>query len=168
MYKWATFLRTWNIVSQLLCCCSLSHIWVCDPIDCSMPGLPVPHYLPECAQTYVHWVNDSIHPSHPLLSPSPLPSVFPSIRVFSRVSSSYQVAKVLELQLQDQSFQWLFRIDEFDLLTVHGTLRSRLQHHSSKASILRHSAFFMVQLLHPYMTSFDHMDVCQQSDVSAF
>ena len=72
--------------------------------------------------------------------------------LFQRVSSLYQLAKVLELQLQHQSFQWIFRIDWFDFLAVPGTLKSLLQHHSSKASILQHSAFFMVQLSHPYKT----------------
>ena len=81
-----------------------------------------------------------------------LPSVFPSIRVFSRVSSVYQVAKILELQLQYQSFQWIFRIDFlrigwFDLPAVQGTLQNLLQHHSSKASVLQCS--HMVQLSHP-------------------
>ena len=88
-----------------------------------------------------------------------LPSIFPSIRVFSNGQSiSHQVAKVLEFQLQHQSFQITprlisFRIDWLDLLAVQGTLKSLLQHHSSKASILWHSAFFTVQLSHPYMTT---------------
>ena len=82
-----------------------------------------------------------------------LPSIFPSISLFQWASSSHQVAKVLELQLQHQSFQWIFRIDWFDLLAVQGTLKSLLQHHSSKAPILQRSAFFMVQLSHPYMTT---------------
>ena len=87
-----------------------------------------------------------------------LPSIFPRIRVFSWswVSSSHQVAKALEFQLQ--SFQRIvrmisFKMDWLDLLAVQGTLKSLLQYHSSKASILRHSAFFMVQLSHPYMTT---------------
>jgi len=92
---------------------------------------------------------------HPLLLP---PSIFPSIRVFQWGSSSHQVAKVLKFQLQLQSFQWIsglisFRIDWLDLLAAQGTLKSLLQHHSSKASILCHSAFFIVQLSHPYMTT---------------
>ena len=76
-----------------------------------LPSPSLPSRLPEFAQIRIHWVGDAIQSFHPLSFPSPLPSVFPSIRVFSRVSSSYQVAKVLELQLQDQSFQWIFRID---------------------------------------------------------
>ena len=97
--------------------------------------------------------------SHPLLSPSP-PALNLSQHqgLFKWVSSLYEVTKVLELQLQHQSFQWIFRtdllrMDWLDLLAVQGTLKSLLQHHSSKASILRHSAFFTVQLSHPYMTT---------------
>ena len=102
----------------------------------------------------IEWVMPSNHLilCHPLLI---LPSIFLSNRVFSRVSSSHQVTKVLELQFQHQSFQWMicFRMDWFDLLAVQGTLKRLLQHHSSKTSILWHSAFFRVQLSHPYMTT---------------
>ena len=125
----------------------------------STPGLPVHHQLPEFTQTHVHWVGDVIQPSHPLLSPSP-PAPNPSQHqgVFQWINSSHEVAKVLEFQCQHQSFQWTsglvsFRIDWLDLLAVQGTLKSLFQHHSSKASILRHSAFFTVQLSHPYMTT---------------
>ena len=120
--------------------------------------LPVFHHLPELAQTHVHWVSDVIQPSHPLLSPSP-PAFNLSQHqgLFKWVSPSQQLAKVLEFKLQHQSFQLFsglisFRIDWFDLLAVQGTLKSLLQHHSSKASILQRLAFFMVQLSHPYMT----------------
>ena len=108
--------------------------------------------LPEFAQVHVHWVSDAIQPSHPLSSPSlPTFNLFWHQGLFQGVSSSHQVAEVLELQLQHQSFQWLFRvvsfrIDWFDLLSVQGTLKSLLRHHNSKASILQHSAFFTVQL----------------------
>ena len=133
---------------------SLSGIWLCDPMDCSTPGLPV-HYQPDFTQTHLHWVSYAIQPSHSLSSPSP-PAFNPSQHqgLFQWVSSLNQVAKVLEFQLQHQSFQWKFRlisfrIDWFDLLALQGTLKSLLQHHSLKASILRCSAFFIVQLLHP-------------------
>ena len=91
---------------------SLSHVQLCDPMDCSMPGLPVHHQLPEFTRTHVHWVSDAIQPSHPLLSPSP-PTFNLSQHqgLFRWVSSSPQVAKVLEFQLQHQSFQWIFRTD---------------------------------------------------------
>ena len=126
----------------------------------STPGLPVHHQLPESTQTHVHWVGDAIQPPHPLSSPSP-PALNLSQHqgLFQWVSSLHQVAKVLEFQLQHQSFQWtprtdlLFRMDWLDLLAVQGTLKSLLQHHSSKASILWNSAFFIVQLSHPYMTT---------------
>ena len=88
---------------------------LCDPMNCSTPGFPVLHILPELAQTHVHWVGDAIQPSNHLILYHPLlllPSVFPSIRVFSNESGAlHQVAKVLELQLQYQSFQWIFRVD---------------------------------------------------------
>ena len=84
---------------------------LCDPMDCSTPGLLAYHKLPEFTQAHVHWVSDAIQLSHPLPSPSPLPSIFPSISLFKWFSSSHQVAKVLEFQLQHQSFQWIFRTD---------------------------------------------------------
>ena len=87
---------------------------LCSPMDCSIPGSPVYHQLPELAQTHAHWVSDAIQPSHPLLSPSPPAfSLSQHQGLFQWVSSSHQVAKVLEFQLQHQSFQWLtaFRID---------------------------------------------------------
>ena len=128
-----------------------------DLMNRSMPGLPVHHQLPEFTQTHVHWVRDAIQPSHPLSSRSPPAFNFSQHQgLFQWVSSLHQVAKVLEFQLQ--SFQWIFRmisfrIDWLDLLAVQGTLKSFLQHYSSKASILRCSAFFMVQLSYPYMTT---------------
>ena len=87
---------------------------VCNPMDCSTPGLPVHHQLPEPTQTRVHWVGDAIQSSHPLLSPSP-----PTFKLsqhqglFKWVSSLHHVVKVLEFQLQHQSFQWIFRTDIF-------------------------------------------------------
>ena len=90
----------------------LNHVWLYKPMDCSTPGLPVHHQLPELTQTHVHWVGDAIQPSQPLLSPSP-PTFNLSQQqgLFKWVSSSHQVAKVLELQLQHQSFRWIFRTD---------------------------------------------------------
>ena len=131
---------------------------LCNPMNCSTPGLPIHHQVSEFTQTHVHWVGDAIQPSHPLSFPPP-PSLNPSsLRVFSNVSSSHHVAKVLEFQPQCQSFQWTlglisFRMDWLDLLAVQGMLKSLLQHHSSKASILWCSAFFIVQLSPPYMTT---------------
>ena len=131
---------------------------LCDPMDWNTPGFPVHHQLPELAQTHVRWIGDAIQPSPPLSSPSlPAFNLSQHQGLFKRVSSSYQVSKVLVFQLQHQSFQWKsglisFRMDWLDLLAVQGTHKSLLQHHSSKASILRCSAFFIVQLSHPYMT----------------
>ena len=127
-------------------------------MDCSTPGFPVHHQLPEFAQIHVYRVGDAIQPSHPLSSPSPPAfSLSQHQGLFQWVSSSHQVAKVLELQLHvspsnEYSGLISFRIDQLDLLAVQGTLKS-LQHHSSKASILWPSAFFTVQLSHPYMTT---------------
>ena len=91
---------------------SFSHVWLCDPMDCSRPCFPVHHQLPELAQTHVHRVGDAIQPSHPLSSPSP-PTFNLSQHqgLYQWVSSLHQVAKVLEFQLQHQSFQWIFRTD---------------------------------------------------------
>ena len=127
-------------------------------MNCSTPGFPVHHQLPEFTQTHVHQVSDVIQPSHPLLSPSPPAfSLSQHQGLFQGVICLYQVAKVLEFQLQHQSFQYSgltsFRMDWLDLLAVQGTLKSLLHHHSSKASILWCSAFFIVQLSHPYMTT---------------
>ena len=131
---------------------------LCDPINHSTPGLPVHHQLPEFTQTHIHRVGDAIQPSHPLLSPSPAP-IPPSIRVFSNESAlRMRWPKYWSFSLSiDPSKEHpgliSFRIDWLDLLAVQGTLKSLLQHHSSKASILRCSAFFTVQLSHPYMTT---------------
>ena len=119
-------------------------------MNCSTPGLPVHYQLPESSQTHVHWAGDAIQQFHPLFSPSP-----PAFNLsqhqgfFQWASSSHQVAKVLEFQLQHQLIS--FRMNWLDLLVVQGTLKTLPQHHSSKASILQHSAFFIAQRSHPYM-----------------
>ena len=133
---------------------------LCDPMNYSAPGLPVHHQLPESTQTHVHWVSDAIQPSHPLSSPSP-PALNLSQHqgLFKWVSSSHQVAKVLEFQLQHQSFQWILRTDLLQDGLVGSPCSPRDSQrvfsntHSSKASILRCSAFFTIQLSHPYMTT---------------
>ena len=132
---------------------------LCDPVDCSTPGLPVHNQLLEFTQTLVRRVSDAIQPSHPLLSPSPPASIPPSIRVFSNESTlhmrwpkhwsfSFNISPSKE-----HPGLISFRMDWLDLLAVQGTLKSLLQYHSSKASILWGSAFFRVQLSHPYMTT---------------
>ena len=129
-------------------------------MDCSTLGFPVHYQLPEITQTHVHWVRDAIQPSHPL-SPSspPVFSLSQSIRVFSNESSlhitwpKYWSFNFNISPSNEYSGPISFTIDWSDLLAVQGTLKSLLQHHNSKASILQRSAFFMVQLSHPYMTT---------------
>ena len=132
-------------------------------MDCSTSGFPVHHQLQELTQIHAHWTSDAIQPSHPMSSPS-LPAFnhsphkgffffflnesvlcirWPKYWSFSfSISPSNEYSGLISL-----------RVDWFDLLSVQGTLRSLLQHHSSKASILQHSAFFIAQLSHPYMTT---------------
>ena len=150
IWNWLTYMYPLkNYVSWDDCCCSVieSCLILCDPMGSSTSGFPVLHYLPELAQTHIYWVSDVIQPSHLLLSPSP-PAFNPSQHqdFFQWVSYSHQVAKVLEFQLQHQSFQWtprtdLLRMDWLDLLAVQGTPKGLVQHNSSKASVLQHSAF---------------------------
>ena len=138
------------------CLVALSCETLCNPMDCSMSGFPGLNHLQELAQTHIHRVSDAIHLIlyHPLLL---LPSIFPSIRVFSNESvlrirwPKYWSFSFSISPSNEYSGLISFRIDWLDLLAVQGTLKSLLQHHSSKASILRRSAFFMVQLSHPYM-----------------
>ena len=137
----------------------LSRVRLLWPHELQHARPPCPSPTPRVTQTHVHQVGDAIQPSHPLSSPSP-PVLDPSQHqgLFQSVNSSQEVAKVLEFQLQDHSFQRTprlicFRMDWLDILAVQGTLKSLFQHHSSKASILWRSAFFTVQLSHPYMTT---------------
>ena len=118
-------------------------------------NFPVHHQLLELAQTHFHHVHDAIQPSHPLLSPSPPGLNLSQHRdLFQRVSSSYQVTFSFSISASNECLGLIsFRIDCFDLFAAQRTLKSLLQHHSSKASILLRSAFFVVQLLHPYMTT---------------
>ena len=126
-------------------------------MNCSMPGLPVHHQLPEFTQTQVHWVGDAIQQSHPLSSPSPALNLSQYQGLLKWVSSLHQVAKVLgfsfNISPSNEHPGLILRMDWLDLLAVQGTLKSLLWHHSSKASILWCSAFFTVQLSHPYMTT---------------
>ena len=135
-----------------------SCLTVCDPMNCSTSGFTVHHQLPEPTQTHVHWVGYTIQPSHPLLSLLLLPSIFPGIRAFSNRSAlcitwpKYWSFSFNISPCNEHSGLISFRMDWLDLLAVQGTPKSLLQHHSSKASIFRCSAFFIVQLSHPYMT----------------
>ena len=144
-------------------------------MDCSTTGFPVLHYLLEFAQTHVHWVSDIIQLSHALPPPSTsVLSLSQNQGLFQWVGSSPQVAKVLEQQLQHQSFSEYsglisFRIDWFDLLVVQGTLKNLLRCHNSKVPTLQCWAFFMAQLSHPYMIAGKNAVLTiWQSDVSDF
>ena len=132
---------------------------LCEPMNRSTPGLPVHHQQPEFTHTHVHRVGDAIQPSHPLSSPLLLPPIPLSIRVFSNESALYiRWPKYWSFSFsispsKEHPGLISLRVDWLDLLAVQGTLKSLLQHHSSKASILWRSAFFTLQLSHPYMTT---------------
>ena len=132
---------------------------LCDPMNHSTPGLPVHHQLPEFTQTHVHRVGDAIQPSHPLSSPSPPALNLSHIRVFSNESGlrirwpKYWSFSFNISPTNEHPRLFSFRMGWLDVLSVQGTLKSLLQHHSSKASILWCSAFFIVQFSHPYMTT---------------
>uniref|UniRef100_A0AC11EQ63 Uncharacterized protein n=1 Tax=Ovis aries TaxID=9940 RepID=A0AC11EQ63_SHEEP len=158
-FKWFVMCVSCRIAE---CSVQFSHSVVSDslrPHESQHASLPVHHQLPEFTQTHVHRVRDAIQPSHPLSSLLLLPPIPPSIRVFSNESTlrmrwpkywSFSFSIIPSKEIPGLIF---FRMDWLDLLAVQGTLKSLLQHHSSKASILRHSAFFTVQLSHPYMTT---------------
>ena len=167
----------WLYVSQSIQL--LSCVPLCNPMNCSTPGFPVHHQFPELAQTHVHQVSDAIQPSHPLsfLSP-PAFNLSQQQSLFKWVSSSHQVAKVLELQLQYQSFQWIFRTDFLEDWLVGSPWIPRDSQESSPTpqfKSINSSAlsFFNSPILtsiHDYWKnhSFDYMDLCWQSKVSAF
>ena len=128
-------------------------------MDCSTPGLTVHHQLLKLTQTHIHRVGDAIQPSYPLLSLLLLPSIFPRIRVFLNDSvlpirwpKYWRFSYSISLS-NEYSGLISFRMDWLELFAAQETLKSLLQYHSLKASILWHSAFFIVQLSHPYMTT---------------
>ena len=154
-------------------------------MDWSTPGFPVHHQLPELAQTHVHWVSDTIQPSHPLSSPSPPAfNLSQNQGLFQWVSSSHQVAKYWSFSFNtspsnEYSGLVSFRTDWFDLLEVQGTLNSLLQHHSSKASVLRCSGGTLL-FSEPHYQAFtesvppreggttQHVDLCPHEGSLAF
>ena len=152
---------------------------LCVPMDCSTPGLPVHHQLPEFTQTHVCWVGDAIQPSHPLSSPSlPAFNLSQHQDLFKWVSSLHQVAKILKYELHHQSFQWIFRTDFLQDRLVWSPCSPKKSQEFSPApqfegissSVLSLS---IVQFSYPYMTtrknhSFDSTGLCRQSNVSAF
>ena len=125
-----------------------SYSTLCDPMNCSTPGLPVHHQLPEITQTHVHQVTDAIQPFHPLSTLLLLPSIFGSIRVFSNESAlhikwpKYWSFSFNISPSNEHPGLVSFRMDCLDLLVVQGILKSLLQHYSSKASILHCSALY--------------------------
>ena len=136
------------VLEEPHCSVAQSYPTLGGPMDCSMPGFPVLHFLPEFAQTRVCWVNDPIQTSHPLSPPSPLALNLSQHQFFDITCPKYWSFSFSISSYNEYSGLISFRIDWFDLLAVQGTLKSVLQHNSSKASILRHSVFFMVQLSH--------------------
>jgi len=182
-------MRSKLLGSQDFCCCCSSAAQLCltlsNPTDYSMSGFPVLHYLPQFSQTHVPWISDAIQPSHPLSSPSP-PALNLSQHqgLFQWVSSSHQVAKVLELRYQ--AFQWIFRVDFlYWLVWSHCSPRDAQEPSSApriptSLKIFRFKSINSAALsflygptltsVHDYWKnhSFDHTDLCGQSDVSAF
>ena len=127
-------------------------------MNCSMPGLLVHHQLPEFTQTHIHRVGDTIQPSHPVIPFSSCPQSLPASESFPMSQLRMRWPKYWSFSFsispsKEHPGLMSFRMDWLDLIAVQGTLKSLLQHHSSKASILWRSAFFTVQLSHPYMTT---------------
>ena len=161
-----------QIYIDCCCCSSTQSCWtLCEPMNCSTPDFPVPHHLLSLLK--IMSIESVIHPASVLCCPLLLPLIFPSIRVFlSELFLRIRWPEYWSFSLSirpsnEQSELISFRMDWFDLLAVQETLKSLLQHHSSKASVLQHSTFFIVQLLHPYMTtgrnhSSDKMDFSWQ------
>ena len=148
----------WTQLSSVAQSC----LTLCGPVDHSTPGLPVHYQFPEFTQTHVHAVGvQSVMPSNPLILCRLLllPSMFPSTRFFSNESalhirwSKYWSFSFNISPSNEHPGLIFFRMDWLDVLAVQGTLKSLLQHHSSEASLLQHSASFIVQLSHPYMTT---------------
>ena len=156
-----------------------SRLSLCDPMDRSTPSFPVHHQLLELTQTHFLWVGDAIQPPHPLSSPSPHAfNLSQNQGLFKSVSSSHQVAKVLEFQLQHQSFQWIFRVDFLQDWLVGSPCNLRDSQESSptpqfkniNSSVLSFLYSSTLTCIHDYWKnhSFDYMDLCLQNNVSAF
>ena len=165
---WRVLNASWTIQFTSI---SQSCPTLCDPMGCSTPGFPVHHQLPEPTQTHVHCVGNAIQPSHhSLLLP---PSIFPSIRVFSnelvlhiRWPKFWSFSFSISISPSNEHPGLIsFRMDWLDPLAVQGTLKSLLQHHSSKASVLRWSDFFIVQLSYPYKTTGKTISLTRQTFV---
>ena len=167
---------------RLMSCCSVTELCLtlCNSMTWSMLGFPVFYYLPEFVWTYVHWVSDAIQLSHPLLPPSfPAPNLSQHQGVFQWVVSSHQVAKVLAIQLQHQSFQWISSVHWFPLgLTGWISLKSKdFKESSPVPQFKKTNSLVLILLYGPTLTSvheywknriFDYTDHCQKSHVSIF
>ena len=169
-HDWATELTDWYPQSCLT---------PCDPMDCSTPSFPVHHQLSELTQTRVHWVGNAIQPSHPLSSPSPPAfNLSQHQSLFQGFSSSDQVTKVLELQLQHHSFQWISRVDFLQDWLVWSPCFPRDSQESISTLQLKNINSLVLSLrygpvlasVHDYWKnhSFDYKDLCQQNDDPAF
>ena len=173
--KWTYWQKRNRVISSITQSCPT--LW--DPMNCSMPGLPVHHQLLEFTQTHAHWVGDAIQPSHPLSSPSP-PAPNPSQHqgLFQWVNSSHEVAKILEFQLQHQSFQWPPRTDLLWDGQVRSLCNPRDSQESSPTPQLKSINFSALSFPHsPTLTSIhdhwknhslDQTDLCWQRNVLAF
>ena len=162
------------------CCCSVSQSYptFCNPMDWSTPGLPVPYHLPEFAQFHVHCIGDAIQPSHPLTPSSLALHISQHQGLFQWVLCSHQVTKILELQLQHQSFQWVFRVGFFEDWLLWSPHCPRDSQKSSLAPQFKGINSLLLCLLYsPALTtihihwedkSLDYTDLCRQGDVSAF
>ena len=151
-----------NIIVSICCSVTKSCPALCNPMDCSTPGFPLLHRLSEFAQTHVHWVGDAIQPSHPLSSPSPPALNLSHYQGLSQgVNCSMRWPKYWSFSsspFNEYSGLISCRIDWFDL-AIQGTLKSLLQHHNFKTSVLQCSAFFMIQISHLYMTTGKILDL---------
>ena len=155
-----------------------SCLTLCDSMDCSTPGLPVPHHLPEFAQVHVHYIGDAIQPSHPMMPSSYALNLSQHQGLFQRVGYSQQVTKILELQLQHQSFQWVFRVDFLQDWLVWSPRSSKdSQEFSPGPQFKGLNSLGLCLLYGPALTtihdhwedqSLDSMDLCWQSDISDF
>ena len=155
-----------------------SCLTLCSSMDCSTPGFPVHHQLPELTETHVHWISDVIQPSHPLSSHSPPAfnlSQHPGLFQWVSSSGGQSIGASASASVLPMNIQNWFPLEWTGWISLQSKgLSSLLQHHSSKASIIQRSAFFMVQLSHPYMTAGKtialtiYIYICRQSDISAF
>ena len=171
-------LKVQSVKNRMKLLVAQSCLTVCDPMDCSMPGLPVPHHLPGLAQTHVHWVSEIIQPSHPLLYPSPVFNLSQHQGLFKWVRSSHQVAKGLEIQLQHQAFQWVFRVYFLWNWLVLSPCCLRDSQESSQTPQFKSINSLVFSFLYGQALtsiddywkkhSFDYTELCRQSNVSAF